>query len=49
MLSVFDIIENASDLKAPPEGVRLMGEAREAFKEEFARRFPGFGKGRAVW
>lgn len=49
MLGMFDIMEEASNLTAAPEGIRLLGEAREVFKKEFARKFPGYGKGRAVW
>jgi hypothetical protein len=49
MLGIFDIIEMATNVGADANGVRLLSEAREVFKGEFARRFPGYGKGRAVW
>lgn len=48
MLGLFDLIEEASNLNAAPEGIYLLGQAREVFKREFAHKFPGYGKGRAV-
>lgn len=48
MLGMFDMIEEASNLGAAPEGIELLGQARDVFKQEFALRFPGHGKGRAV-
>ncbi len=49
LLRVFDTIEEANQLDAPQDGIRLLNQARDVFKEEFARKFPGYGKGRAVW
>ena len=49
MLGKFDVMEEASNPKATSEAVRLLEEAREVVEEEFGRRFPGFGKGLAVW
>jgi hypothetical protein len=49
MLGVFDTIEEANNVGAPEAGIRLLSQAREIFKAEFQRKFPGHGKGRAVW
>ena len=48
MLGLFDTIEQASDLGASAEGIKLLGQAREVFKQELAVKFPGHGTGRAT-
>ena len=49
MLGLFDLIADAGDGCYAPEGIRLLKDAREVFLKEFEERFPGYGKGRAVW
>ena len=49
MLGVFDLIATARDIEANDEAVDLLEQARQMLIAEFQRRFPGYGKGRAVW
>ena len=49
MLGIFDLIATARDLEANEDAVDLLEDARRMLIVEFQRKFPGYGKGRAVW
>jgi hypothetical protein len=49
MLGMFDIVEQARDLKADEDAIDLIERGRLKLISEFERKFPGRGQGRAVW
>lgn len=49
MLGLYDIQFEAGVSDFSPELIALLKEVRVKFMDEFERRFPGYGKGRAVW
>jgi hypothetical protein len=49
MLGLFDLIETAKSIEANEDAVEVLEEARRRLIAEFERKFPGHGKGRAVW
>ena len=49
MLGFYDLLDEAGEADLPGE---LLGEFNQLclkFMDEFERRFPGYGKGRALW
>lgn len=49
MLAIFDLLAEAGDEGYSPEAGGKLAEARLLFMDEFEAKFPGYGKGRAVW
>jgi hypothetical protein len=49
MLGMFDLIEEARSIEVSESALDLLEEARQHLLTEFERKFPGYGKGRAVW
>lgn len=49
MLGMFDLLDEAELAGFPPELIWRLNEVRLLFVDDFERRFPGYGKGRAVW
>jgi hypothetical protein len=49
MLKLFDVEEEARELAYSKEALARLHEARLVFLAEFKEKFPGYGKGRAVW
>jgi hypothetical protein len=49
MLRLFDLMTHAKEAEYAPDGIQLLSNARLIFIDEFERKFPGYGKGRAVW
>ena len=49
MLSLFDVEEQARELGYSREALARLHEARLMFLIEFKNKFPGHGKGRAIW
>jgi hypothetical protein len=49
MLRLFDLLDEAELADFPPELRRELNQVRLKFMDEFERRFPGYGKGRAIW
>jgi hypothetical protein len=49
MLWLFDAVEESREAGFSDEATKRLNEARLLFMDEFEARFPGYGKGRAVW
>jgi hypothetical protein len=49
MLGLFDVEEEARELGYSKEALARLHEARLLFIAEFKNKFPGYGKGRAIW
>ena len=49
MLRLFDVEEEARELDYSKEALICLHEARVMFLAEFKNKFPGYGKGRAIW
>ncbi|HEX3863139.1 MAG TPA: hypothetical protein VHY35_15745 [Stellaceae bacterium] len=49
MLDLHDLRSHAQEAGYSEEGIELLTKARLIFIDEFERKFPGHGKGRAVW
>lgn len=49
MLGLFDLLDEAVEADFDPELVDALNTVRLRFMDEFKRRFPGYGKGRAIW
>ena len=49
MLGLFDLIDEAGMANFPTELIGKLNLMRLKFMDEFEARFPGYGKGRAVW
>ena len=49
MLGLFDLLDEAGQAEFPHELVGDLNTVRLRFLDEFERKFPGYGKGRAVW
>lgn len=49
MLGLFDLLDEAGQAEFPHELVGDLNTVRLRFIDEFERKFPGYGKGRAVW
>lgn len=49
MLSFFDLVDEADLAGFPKELTKKLNELRVNFVDEFERRHPGRGSGRAVW
>jgi hypothetical protein len=49
MLGLFDVEEEARELGYSKEALARLHEARLIFIAEFKNKFPGYGKGRAIW
>lgn len=49
MLGLFDLMDEAGQADFPPELLSAYDALRLRFMDEFERRFPGYGKGRATW
>lgn len=49
MLGLYDIIEDARNLHARADAIKLLEEARSMLINDFETKHPGYGKGRAVW
>ena len=49
MLGLFGTLTEAGDEGYSQPAVEKLKEARDLFMADFEARFPGFGKGRAVW
>jgi hypothetical protein len=49
MLGLFDLMDEAGMADFPTELIGELNIVRLKFMDEFEARFPGYGKGRAVW
>lgn len=49
MLGLHDLWSDAAEADFPRELIDELNQLRLRFMDEFERRFPGYGKGRAVW
>jgi hypothetical protein len=49
MLGLWDLCDEARMAEFPPDLLTELSRLRLRFMDEFERRFPGYGKGRAVW
>lgn len=49
MLGLYDLQSDASVAEFSPEIVDELKQVRLRFMDEFEAKFPGYGKGRAVW
>ena len=49
MLGLFDLLDEAGQADFDPELLDALNAVRLRFMDEFERRFPGYGKGRATW
>jgi hypothetical protein len=49
MLRLFDVEEEARELRYSKEALARLHEARLMFMTEFKNSFPNYGKGRAIW
>jgi hypothetical protein len=49
MLGLYDIEEQACEIGCSKDAVARLHEARLMFLAEFKEKFPGHGKGRAIW
>lgn len=48
MLTLFDVMDDANLADFPSELLNELNRVRLQFMDEFERRYPGYGKGRAV-
>ncbi len=49
MLGLHDLLDEAGMADFPAELIAELNSVRLKFMDEFETRFPGYGKGRAVW
>ena len=49
MLGLHDLWSDAAEAAFPGDLVDELNQLRLRFMDEFEKRFPGYGKGRAVW
>jgi hypothetical protein len=49
MLGLYDLRDEAREADFPAELLNEFNQLRLKFMDEFERRFPGYGKGRALW
>ncbi|HEY9554889.1 hypothetical protein, partial [Allosphingosinicella sp.] len=49
MLCLYDLMDEAGMADFPAELIGELNIVRLKFMDEFEARFPGYGKGRAVW
>ena len=49
MLQIYDLWALAEKYGYSKEARGILNQARLSFMEEFEVRYPGFGKGRALW
>lgn len=49
MLRLYDLMDEASMAGFPAHLISELNQSRLKFMNEFEDRFPGYGKGRAVW
>jgi hypothetical protein len=49
MLGLYDMEAEAQEAGYAKEACALLHEARLMFLVEFKNKFPGYGKGRAIW
>ena len=49
LLGLFDLRDHGELAGFSPELLARLDEVRLLFVDEFERRFPGYGTGRAVW
>jgi hypothetical protein len=49
MLGLHDLWSDAGEAEFPSDLIEELNALRHRFMDEFERRFPGYGKGRAVW
>ena len=49
MLGLHDLLDEAHLAGFSPDLIARLREVRLLFVDQFEARFPGFGKGRAVW
>lgn len=49
MLRLYDTVTEADEEGYSAEACRRLEEVRLMFVDEFERRHPGYGKGRAIW
>jgi hypothetical protein len=49
MLGLFDLLDEAREADFPTHLIGELDQLRLKFMDEFERRFPDFGKGRALW
>jgi hypothetical protein len=49
MLALFDLLDKADQASFPKELIGELNIVRLRFMDEFEQRYPGYGKGRAVW
>ncbi len=49
MLALYDLGDEAGMADFPQSLIAELNQVRLKFMDEFERRFPGYGKGRALW
>jgi hypothetical protein len=49
MLLLYDLLDEAGMAEFPSDLIGELNQVRLKFMDEFERRFPGYGKGRALW
>jgi hypothetical protein len=49
MLGLYDLLDEAHLAQFSPDLLSQLNQLRLRFMDEFEQRFPGHGKGRAVW
>jgi hypothetical protein len=49
MLAFYEMVEAAQMADFSPDLLSKLKQLRLSFIDEFEQRFPGYGKGRAVW
>ncbi|MFC5343824.1 hypothetical protein ACETK8_11355 [Brevundimonas staleyi] len=49
MLGLYDLLDEAALAEFPSDLVAELNGVRLRFMDEFERRYPGSGRGRAVW
>jgi hypothetical protein len=49
MLGLHDLWSDAAEAEFPSDLIDELNQIRLRFMDEFEKRFPGYGKGRAIW
>jgi hypothetical protein len=49
MLGLYDLLDEPGMADFSPDLLSQLNQLRLKFMDEFEQRFPGYGKGRAVW
>jgi hypothetical protein len=49
MLGLFDLLDEAREADFPDTLIGELNNVRLRLMDEFERRYPGYGKGRALW